>query len=434
MIPRGPLPLAALPRAPELVWRVPGSKSITNRALVLAALAEGESRLEGVLRSDDTRHMRAGLEALGISVRDDGPTTLVVLGGRSRLMAPKDPLFVGNSGTTVRFLAALAALVDGPVTLTGDEAMARRPIQDQVEGMRQLGVRVDCATGCPPLTVYGGKLPAGSVTMPGGRSSQYFSALMLAGAGAEGDFEIRVEGRLVSRPYVEITRRMVADFGGRIDETSDGFVVRRATYGARAYAIEPDASAASYPFALAAATGGTITVPDLGSNALQGDYGFLNVLERAGAEVVRSPDRTTVRGRSPLRGVDVDMHDISDTVMSLAAIAPLADSPTRIRNVANIRIKETDRLAAVAAELERLGQVVTITDDSIAVEPRPLRPAVVKTYADHRMAMSFAVLGMARGHVSIEDPGCVSKTYPGFWDDAAACYRAVDAAVPFELA
>ena len=376
--------------------------------------------------------MRAGLEALGVSVRDEGPTTLVVLGGRSRLKAPKEPLFVGNSGTTVRFLAAVAALVDGPVTLTGDEAMARRPIQDQVEGMRQLGVRVDCATGCPPLTVHGGKLPAGSVAMPGGRSSQYFLGAHARGGWRRGRLrEIRVEGRLVSRPYVEITRRMVADFGGRIDETSNGFVVRRATYAPRAYVIEPDASAASYPFALAAATGGTITVPDLGSNAMQGDYGFLNVLERAGAEVVRATDRTIVRGRSPLRGVDVDMHDISDTVMSLAAIAPLADSPTRIRNVANIRIKETDRLAAIAAELERLGQLVTITEDSLAVEPRPLRPAVVKTYADHRMAMSFAVLGMARGHVSIEDPGCVAKTYPGFWEDVAACYRAVDAAVPF---
>jgi 3-phosphoshikimate 1-carboxyvinyltransferase len=431
MMPPGPLALVALPSAPDLVWRVPGSKSITNRALVLAALAEGESRLEGVLSSDDTRHMRAGLEALGVSVRDEGPTTLVVTGGRSRLKAPKGPIFVGNSGTTMRFLAAVAALVDGPVTLTGDEAMARRPIQDQVKSMRELGVRVECATGCPPLTVYGGKLPAVSVAMPGGRSSQYFSALMLAGAGAEGDFEIRVEGRLVSRPYVEITRRMVMDFGGRVDETSDGFIVRRATYSARTYAIEPDASSASYPFALAAATGGTITVPDLGRDALQGDYGFVDVLERAGAEVVREVDRTTVRGRSPLRGLDVDMHDISDTVMSLAAIAPLAQGPTRIRNVANIRIKETDRLAALAAELERLGQLVTTTEDSLSVEPRPLRPAIVKSYADHRMAMSFAVLGMASGHVSIEDPSCVAKTYPGFWDDVAACYRAVGAAVPF---
>lgn len=430
-IPKGPLALPALPRAPELVWRVPGSKSITNRALVLAALAEGESTLEGVLHSDDTRRMREGLEALGISVRDAGPTTLVVAGGRSRLRAPKEPLFVGNSGTTVRFLAAVAALVDGKVELRGDEAMGRRPIRDQVEGLEQLGVRVECPTGCPPLTVYGGRLPAGRLSMPGERSSQYFSALMLAAAGAEGDVEIRVEGRLVSRPYVEITRRMVADFGGRVDELDGGFVVRRAAYAARRYAIEPDASSASYPFALAAATGGVITVPDLGIGALQGDYHFVDVLEQAGAEVERAADRTIVRGHPPLRGIDVDMHDISDTVMSLAAIAPLASGPIHIRNVENIRIKETDRLAAVAAELERLGQRVTTTQSSLSVEPRPLTPALVKSYADHRMAMSFAVLGLSRGGVTIEDPGCVAKTYPGFWDDVAACYRAAGAPVPF---
>jgi len=430
-IPKGPLTLPALPRAPELVWRVPGSKSITNRALVLAALAEGESTLEGVLHSDDTRRMREGLEALGISVRDAGPTTLVVAGGRSRLRAPKEPLFVGNSGTTVRFLAGVAALVDGKVELRGDEAMARRPIRDQVEGLEQLGVRVDCPTGCPPLTVYGGRLPAGRLSMPGERSSQYFSALMLAAAGAEGDVEIQVEGRLVSRPYVEITRRMVADFGGRVDEVDGGFVVRRASYVARRYAIEPDASSASYPFALAAATGGVITVPDLGTGALQGDYHFVDVLEQAGADVERAADRTTVRGHPPLRGIDVDMHDISDTVMSLAAIAPLASGPIHVRNVENIRIKETDRLAAVAAELERLGQRVTTTQSSLSVEPRPLTPALVKSYADHRMAMSFAVLGLARGGVTIEDPGCVAKTYPGFWDDVAACYRAAGAPAPF---
>ncbi len=429
--PSGPLALSALPRPPELVWRVPGSKSITNRALVLAALAEGESRLEGVLHSDDTLRMREGLEALGIAVRDEGPTTLVVSGGRSRLRAPKEPLFVGNSGTTVRFLAAVAALVDGKVELRGDAAMARRPIRDQVEGLEQLGMRVECPTGCPPLTVYGGRLPGGYLSMRGERSSQYFSALMLAAAGAEGDVEIHVEGRLVSRPYVEITRRMVADFGGRVDEIDGGFVVRRAAYVARTYAIEPDASSASYPFALAAATGGTITVPELGTGALQGDYHFVDVLEQAGAEVTRESGSTTVRGRLPLRALDVDMHDISDTVMSLAAIAPLANGPIHIRNVENIRIKETDRLAAVAAELERLGQKVTTTRDTLLVEPRPLRPALVQSYSDHRMAMSFAVLGMARGGVTVEDPTCVAKTYPTFWDDVAACYRSVAAKPPF---
>jgi 3-phosphoshikimate 1-carboxyvinyltransferase len=421
--PKGPLTLERLPRPPHQTWRVPGSKSITNRALVLAALAEGETELTGVLHSDDTRHMRVALEALGIAVRDTGPTTLVVSGGRSRLRAAKEPLFVGNSGTTVRFLTALAALVPGETRLVGDEAMQRRPIADLVDGLRQLGVSVDCPSGCPPLSVRGGHLPSGRISMPGERSSQYFSALMLAGAGAEGDIEIQIEGRLVSRPYVEITRRMVADFGGRIDETDGGFVVRRASYAARGYVVEPDASAASYPFALAAATGGRITVPDLAPGALQGDYRFVEVLRSMGAEVSHANGATTVSGPARLSGVDVDMHDISDTVMSLAAIAPLALGPTLIRNVANIRIKETDRLAAVARELERLGQGVREQPDSLAIEPCPLVPALVRTYADHRMAMSFAVLGLAAGGVSIEDPGAVAKTYPGFWDDVRGCYQ-----------
>jgi len=430
--PQGPLVVPRLPAAPELVWRVPGSKSITNRALILAALAEGESRLEGVLHSDDTAHMRAGLEALGVGIVDDGPTTLVVQGGRSRLRAPEGPLFVGNSGTSVRFLTALAALVDGEVRLQGDEAMQKRPIQDLVDGLTRLGVRVECPTGCPPLTVFGGRLPGGRVTMPGGRSSQYFSALLLAGGAADGDLEVLVEGRLVSRPYVEITRRMVADFGGAIDVTEIGFHVRSVGgYRARRYAVEPDASSASYPFALAAAVGGTITVPDLGVGALQGDYRFTELLEAAGAEVTRRVDATEVRGTGTLAALDVDMHDISDTVMTLAAIAPLAAGPTTIRNVANIRIKETDRLAAVASELERLGQAVTQGHDSLRVEPRPLRPALVHTYADHRMAMSFAVLGAAAGGVTIEEPRCVAKTYPGFFSDLGRCYAAAGGRVPF---
>ncbi|HEX6764946.1 MAG TPA: 3-phosphoshikimate 1-carboxyvinyltransferase [Polyangiaceae bacterium] len=428
--PTGPLDLARLPRAPELVWRVPGSKSITNRALLLAALAEGTTRLEGVLASDDTAHMRNALEALGVAVRDAGPSALEVTGGRGKLRAPTRPLFVGNSGTAVRFLAALAALVPGDVTLEGDSAMQRRPIQDLVDGLRGLGVAVDCPTGCPPLTVRGGRLPGGTVTMSGERSSQYFSALMLSGAAADGDIRIRVAGRLVSRPYVEITRRMVADFGGRIDVDGEDFVVRAGTYGARRYVVEPDASAASYPFALATATGGRITVPDLSPGALQGDYGFVEVLRRVGAVVSNDPQSTTVQGGA-LNGVDVDMHDISDTVMTLAAIAPLAKAPTRITNVANIRIKETDRLAAVATELERLGQTVTQGHDFLVIEPAPLRHAVVRTYGDHRMAMSFAMLGMAAGNLAIEDPSCVAKTYPTFWDDVAACYRASGAANPW---
>lgn len=426
MFPTGPLTIPKLSRPPELVWRVPGSKSITNRALVLAALAEGESTLEGVLHSDDTRHMRNALSALGIAIDDLGPTTLRVRGGRGQLRAPQEPLFVGNSGTTVRFLTALACLVPGAVTLVGDEAMAKRPIQDLVDGLRQLGVRIDCNTGCPPLTVYGGVLPGGTLSMRGDRSSQYFSALLMAAVLAESAVTVELAGSLVSRPYVEITRRMIEDFGAKVDDTGRGFHVHaQAAYRARDYQIEPDASSASYPFALAAVSSGRITVPGLGVHALQGDYGFLDVLRRIGAEVEKGETSSTVSGAAELRGIEVDMHDISDTVMTLAAVAPVLRGETRISNVANIRIKETDRLLATVQELRRLGQTVTHGEDWLSVVPRPVTPATVHCYADHRMAMSFAILGAVTGGVRIEDPACVAKTYPTFWDDLAGCYPGV---------
>jgi 3-phosphoshikimate 1-carboxyvinyltransferase len=423
MFPSGPLAIPPLSAPVDRVWRIPGSKSITNRALVLAALAEGTTRLEGVLESDDTRHMQQALLDLGIDVRKLSATTLEIDGGRARLKAPNKPIFVGNSGTTVRFLTALVCLVDGPVTLVGDEAMAKRPIQDLVEGLRQLGVKIECATGCPPLTVHGGRLPGGRLSMRGDRSSQYFSALLLAGALSEGETTLDIEGELVSRPYVEITRRMVEDFGAKIEVTPNGFWWRGGgSYGARAYQIEPDASSASYAFAFAAATGSRIQVPGLGPRALQGDYGFVDLMERVGAKVERESDVTTVQGTGLVHGIDADMFNISDTVMTLAALAPLADAPTSIRNVANIRIKETDRLAATVTELRRLGQSVTEGADFLHIEPRPITPAVVHSYKDHRMAMSFAILGAAHAGISIEDPACVAKTYPEFWRDLAAVY------------
>lgn len=425
MFPAGPLVIPPLPGPVDRVWRIPGSKSITNRALVLAALADGTTRLEGVLESDDTRHMQEALLELGIEVRVLSPTTLEIEGGRRRLQAPNKPLFVGNSGTTVRFLTALACLVDGPVTLVGDEAMAKRPIQDLVEGLRQLGVSIDCASGCPPLTIHGGKLPGGRLRMRGDRSSQYFSALLLASALSDNDTDLEIEGELVSRPYVEITRRMVAAFGGNIEVTGSGFFWKGGgSYRGHDYSIEPDASSASYAFALAAATNSRIQVPGLGPLAMQGDYGFVDVLTQVGARVEKGRDATTVVGGGGLAGVDVDMFNISDTVMTLAALAPLASGPTTIRNVANIRIKETDRLAATVAELRRLGQDVTEGPDWLRVQPRPLEPALVQSYKDHRMAMSFAILGTARAGISIEEPACVAKTYPGFWRDLAAVYPA----------
>jgi 3-phosphoshikimate 1-carboxyvinyltransferase len=435
-MPAGPLAIPALTSPLDATWRVPGSKSITNRALVLAALADGTSIIENVLASDDTRHMRQCLEHLGIIMRDGAPGQVIVDGGRSRLRASPNVLFVGNSGTTVRFLTALATLVPGITTFAGDQHMAKRPIADLVDGLVQLGVRLDCATGCPPITIHGGRLAGGSLRMRGDRSSQYFSAVLMAAGLADGDVRVLIDGELVSRPYVDMTRRMVADFGGRIDADDAGFTVRRVpSYRARSYVIEPDASSASYPFAFAAAGGHRITVPAMSAASLQGDYDFVSVLERAGATIERRPDATVVRGGARLRGIDVDMHHISDTVMTLAAIAPLCDGPTTIRNVANIRIKETDRLIATVNELRRVGQQVEHGDDWLKITPRPLKPATIDCYSDHRMAMSFAVLAActrdqhwdpsvpaAQRHLHIADPACTAKTYPGFWDDLAKLY------------
>jgi 3-phosphoshikimate 1-carboxyvinyltransferase len=267
--------------------------------------------------------------------------------------------------------------------------------------------------------------------MRGDQSSQYFSALLMAAGFAEADLAVEVDGSLVSRPYVDITRRMIAEFGGEVAETTTGFQVRAGRpLRSRTYPIEPDASSASYPFALAAALGGAVIVPGLGRDAQQGDYAFAAILEQAGATVTRGEASTRVERSGALRGIDVDMHHISDTVMTLAAIAPIAAGPTRIRNVANIRIKETDRLAATVTELRKLGQYVTHGDDWLAIEPAPITPALVHCYDDHRIAMSFAILGAAAGGVTIEDPACVSKTYPRFFHDLGAIYAAAGVAFP----
>lgn len=423
-LPAGPLAIPRLPGPVHRDWAVPGSKSITNRALVLAALADGTSVVENVLVSDDTAHMRTCLEAMGIGISDGAPGELVIQGGRSRLRSPGHELFVGNSGTTVRFLAAVAALVPGEVRLAGDAHMATRPIADLVEGLRALGVAVDCPTGCPPLTIRGGRFPGGRIPLRADRSSQYLTALLLVAALGDDDLHIELQGSLVSKPYIDLTRRMVADFGGHIEEIPGGFRAHRcAGYRPRGYRIEPDASAASYPFALAA-TGHDLTVPGLGTRTLQGDHAFIELLRRMGAGVQAMAIQTRVQSGVGLCGIDCDMHHISDTVMTLAAIAPLASGPTTIRNVANIRIKECDRLTATVDGLRRLGQEVEHGDDWLRIIPRPLRPATVDCRHDHRLAMSFAVLGAATGAVTIDDPACVAKTYPGFWDDLAVLYPA----------
>jgi 3-phosphoshikimate 1-carboxyvinyltransferase len=414
------LPIEPLGRPADATISLPGSKSITNRALLLAALADGTSRIERALFSDDTRYMAAALEHLGIPVRaDEGACLYEVDGQAGQIPSPRADLFVGNAGTAARFLAACVTLGHGSYHLDGVSRMRQRPIGDLVSALNGLGVDASCdmGNGSLPLTIHADGLPGGRAAMRADVSSQFLSAVLLVAPLARGPMALELEGELVSRPYVEMTMKMVEQWGACV-RTAD-FRVFHADGGqkylSQTYAVEPDASGASYFFAAAAVTGGRVRVDGLGCPSLQGDTAFVDVLERMGCEVRRAEEHIEVRGPSVLSGVDVEMTDISDTVMTLAAIAPFAVGPTHIRGVAHIRHKETDRLRALAAELSRMGQRVEERPDGLTIHPGPLHPCEVETYDDHRMAMSFAIAGLRADGIAIRDPACVGKTFPDFF-------------------
>ncbi len=400
---------------------LPGSKSYTNRALILAAMGDGRSTITSALFSDDTHYMAESLRRLGISVQEDEEhTTFIVDGASGTIPASVAELYVGNSGTTARFITAFLALGHGEFMVDGNERMRMRPLSPLLDALNQLGVDAQSIhhTGCPPIRVRANGLTGGLVSLAGNTSSQYFSALLMVGPVTHGGLTIQVEGELVSKPYLDITADAMRAFGTTM--VNDGYrsfqVKGGQQYQSVEYQVEPDASGASYFFALAAVTGGRVRVRNLGSESAQGDVHFVDVLEQMGCTVRRDIDAIEVQGPPRLRGVDVDMVEISDTVQTLAAIAPLASSPVTIRNVAHIRHKETDRIAAVATELRRLGVVVNEWEDGLRIEPGPIQPATIETYDDHRMAMSFAVLGSVVPGITIRDPGCVAKTFPDFFE------------------
>jgi 3-phosphoshikimate 1-carboxyvinyltransferase len=403
--------------------RPPGSKSLTNRALIVAALADGSSRLSGVLDSQDTRVMVESLRRMGISVDHDlAAATISLTGCRGLPPAPQADLWLENSGTSIRFLTALCCLGRGTFRLDGNARMRERPIGELVSALASLGAHVRCelANDCPPVIVEAAGLAGGSVQIGSERSSQFLSALLMAAPAARETVTISVAGTLVSEPYVDMTLKVCTAFGVSIESRGLGsFSIAPQTYRGRAWHIEPDASAASYFFAAAAVTGGEVTIPGLSRSALQGDVAFVEILRKMGCHVEYGSDSITLRGGT-LRGVDVDMNAISDTAQTLAAIAPLASGPTRIRNVAHMRHKETDRITALASELRRIGQTVEEHPDGLSIAPAPIRPATIATYDDHRMAMSFAVTGLAAPGISIAHPECTAKTYPQFFADLAA--------------
>lgn len=422
-----PLEIQPVSRPIRATVRPPGSKSITNRALVCAALAEGRSTLRGALDSDDTQVMIAGLQTLGIHVEvEDNGETLVVKGCRGMPPAEKADIFVGNSGTTIRFLTALATLGRGNYRLDGVARMRERPIGDLADALEQLGAKVACEgdDACPPVAIKAAGLPGGEATIRGNISSQYLSGLLMAAPCAQQAVTLRVAGTLVSIPYVTMTMAVMKSFGIEVEAASDFSELKIPSgkcYQAADYDVEPDASAASYFWAAAAVTGGKVTVEGLSRDSLQGDVEFVDCLAKMGCEVQHEKNQITVSG-APLRGIDVDMNAISDTVQTLSVVALFAKGTTRIRNVPHIRHKETDRIAAVATELRKLGAEVVEHADGLDITPGSFTAAEIATYDDHRMAMSFAIAGLVEKGVVICDPDCTAKTYPKFFEDLTSIY------------
>lgn len=447
----------------EAFVRPPGSKSITNRALIIGSLAEGTTVLEGALDSEDTGVMFEALRTLGLEPEHDQENARMKITGCGGIFPVKEAdLYVGNSGTTARFLTAALCFSDGNYRIHGKPRMHERPIGDLLFGLNQLGgsVKSEAGNDCPPIIIEGvaGKTGYNETAkqygivsemngsggrfaaIPGNVSSQFLSAILLAAplAAENGEVEVHIVDQLVSRPYVRMSLAMMHSFGVELECSSGAkhvllsngtsfTVPQGARYISRRYAVEPDASAAAYFFAAAALTGGRITVQGLSENSLQGDIGFVYCLRRMGCTVTFDTNSTTVEGSKdgrPLTGISVDMNEISDTAQTMAVLALFAEGPTKITNIEHVRHKETDRIKATATELRKLGATVEESAGGMLIRPpKTVNSATIETYDDHRMAMSFAIAGLKVPDVEILNPECVQKTYPKFFEDLAAIVK-----------
>lgn len=421
-----PLTIEPFGRAVDADVDIPGSKSHTNRALLCAALAPEPSRLSRVLFADDTEAMMAALARLGVEISADaGAGTVTIGGGPNPDLATEtidDALVVDvrQSGTTGRFLLPLLAAIEGRFVLDGDPQLRARPFGPQLVALRSMEAMI---TGDQlPLAIDGRRLTGGEVRVAADVSSQFLSGLLLAAPCFAGPTNVMVDGPMVSRPYVDLTISTMAQFGVEVEVESSRH--RSATtyrvpvggYRAATVDLEPDASGASYFFAAAAISGGRVRVDGLGADTIQGDLDFVHLLGRMGAEVEIGPTWTEVRGTGRLDGIDADMADVSDTAQTMAVVAAFASGPSTLSGIGFIRHKETDRIAATVTELRRLGIEADETPDAMVIRPGIPRPGVVHTYDDHRMAMSFALFGLVHPGIEIENPGCVAKTFPDFFE------------------
>ena len=417
----------------ELIARVegtvnlPGSKSVSNRALLLAALARGTTRLTNLLDSDDIRHMLNALKTLGVSYELSANKTECTVHGLGRAFSSSEPvnLFLGNAGTAMRPLCAALCLSNGEFTLTGEPRMEERPIAHLVDALRQAGAHVHYLKkdGYPPLTIEGKGLWGGEVVIDGSVSSQFLTAFLMAAPLASGDVRIRIRGELVSKPYIDITLHIMKQFGVTVehDDYQVFYVRGNQTYvSPGTFLVEGDASSASY-FLAAGAIKGKVRVTGIGKNSIQGDIRFADVLEKMGAKITWGDDFIEAENVGELQAVDLDMNQIPDAAMTIATAALFANGKTAIRNIYNWRVKETDRLTAMATELRKVGAEVVEGHDFIEITPpAQLKHAAIDTYNDHRIAMCFSLVALSDTKVTINDPGCTSKTFPDYFTKFAS--------------
>lgn len=397
---------------------VPPSKSYSNRALLVAALADGTSNIFNCLDCDDTRHMINALKAFGVHIVEE-KTKIAIQGCNGFPKPPEHKIFVGNAGTTMRFLCSFAALSPGEAFIDGNWRMQKRPLNYLIQGLSDLGVIIKSVknNGCPPVKIEGRNFTGGQTTIGGDKSSQYFTSILLSAPYAKNDLTIKVKGELTSKPYIDLTLALMEDFGVKVENDSyhSFFVKAGKGYKAKNYEIEGDASSASYFFASAAITEGKVKIKNLKPTTLQGDKKFTNILRHMGCIIKEGEDYIEVHGKS-LTGIDVNMNEMPDAVPTLAVTALFAKGETRITGVSNLRIKETDRIKALATELSKLGANVKELEDGLLIIPAKLQGAIIETYEDHRIAMSFALAGLKIPGIKIKNPGCVSKSFPDFFE------------------
>jgi 3-phosphoshikimate 1-carboxyvinyltransferase len=403
----------------DAVFEAPPSKSYTHRALVAAALASGRSRIVAPLRAADTELTAQGLEHLGVPI-EWLPGEIVITGCGGAFPAPGEVMIdCQNSGTTLRLLASVALLARHPVVLTGNARMLERPVGPLADALRHLGGEIVFTGrhGFPPIRVLG-RLRGGKAQIDGSISSQFISSILMAAPYADEDVELTLPAPPASRSYLDVTADVMLRFGARLERRGyEWFRVKSGVaYRGRVYRIEGDYSSASYLFAIAAVCGGRVTVTGLNPASVQGDRRFLDALEAMGCLVTATGDAVTVERTGDLEGIEIDMSSSPDTVQTLAAVAATAGSPTTITGIAHLQYKESDRVGVTAETLRRMGAGIAVTDDSLTITPAPLHGVLVDPHDDHRTAMAFAVLGLAVGSVAIRDPGCVKKSFPGFWE------------------